>query len=201
MAKIFVTSPILTFVYPSIDSPDTTGEYADNKYKPKGRISLSTPEGQAFKQLLDDTAVDLMGRVRANSNGFKPGYSIKAFDGEDFLMFNPTTQYPPKVFNAKGVKIQDDRAGLKMQDMCGTGTKGFVKAEAKPYKDGKGVFYTFTECKITTMVKREFGGGDSFPTYDGEDSYEGGADLSDRHEVFEEPDSSAADDAARLGLA
>ncbi len=95
--KIKFTTPFGVAKYPHLNSPDTKGQYADDKWKTKLVCPIGDPAAQAFKKHLDDAFVTLGSPLGAK--GYKP-YVEDEEAGE--ITFIAKTSYAPGLFDAKG---------------------------------------------------------------------------------------------------
>lgn len=104
--KIKFTSPFGSALYPHISSPDTVGQYADNKYKTKLVADLSAPGIQEFITKIDEAASAIHGAKGAKL--YKP-YVIDEDAGEVTFIFK--TQYAPAIFDARNNAVKNLKVG------------------------------------------------------------------------------------------
>lgn len=116
MAKITFVSPIGTARYPHITTPDSTGQYADGKFKTK----LVVPK---------EDAASLVDRLKTLAKEHK--VSKLPFTEEDGdIVFSIKSKFKPLVFDAKNNEVK------KVDLRVGGGSKLRVAGIVYPYDKG-----------------------------------------------------------------
>ena len=92
--------------YPHIDSPDTKGKYADNKYKVKLVLPIGSDEAQALVQQIKDAAVSIHG-----PKGLDMHMPFVEDEEAGETVFTFKTQYAPGVFDSRGNNAMGVRVG------------------------------------------------------------------------------------------
>ena len=95
--------PFGTARYPHISKPDTTGKYADNKYKTRLVYKIDDKAVLAAIKQIDAFAEEVHGKQWAKKH---VPYVIDEDAGE--IVLTAKTQYEPAVFDTKNQKIGKD---------------------------------------------------------------------------------------------
>jgi hypothetical protein len=172
MSKVKFTTPIGVARYPKISKPDTTGEYADNKYKTD--VVFSDEDLKVVtKQILDfakenysDAEVKKM--VGSDNWPIKEAKDKETGEVTTFVRFK--SQRKPFIFDAKKNKIPD---GVEV----GGGSRVRVGGVLNAYHKGsnKGVNIYLNAVQVIEL-QQGFNIND-FDEYEGDDAYV--ADVSD----------------------
>lgn len=116
MAKITFVSPIGTARYPHITTPDSTGQYADGKFKTK----LVVPKKDAAA---------LVDRLKTIAKEHKVS-KLPFVEEDGDIVFNIKSKYKPLVFDAKNNEVK------KVDLRVGGGSKLRVAGVVYPYDKG-----------------------------------------------------------------
>ncbi|API58497.1 hypothetical protein BSL82_03575 [Tardibacter chloracetimidivorans] len=103
MKKTKLATPFGSARYPHISKPDSTGKYADNKYKTKLVFKIDDEDVNAMVKKIDAFAEEVHGKQWAKKH---VPYVIDEDAGE--IVLTAKTQYEPAVFDAKNQKIGKD---------------------------------------------------------------------------------------------
>lgn len=200
--RIYATLGPFTFAFPHITSPDTEGQYADNKYKvdavgdpkSKGMVKAQETVAEALKTFglpKKGTGIPLKKETEKNKDTGK-----KVETGN--LVLKAKSSYAPALVDASGKPIP--AKALKTLKV-GPGSEGLIEGYFQEYAttekvrnaDGeietvetKGINFTLTGVQLIKVVKGA-GGGSSFGAYEGGSGYtyegddddgdEGGLDI------------------------
>lgn len=168
----FVT-PIGVAVYPKISRPDTTGKYADGKFKTdvdfgehtEALIAKMTKAAEEWDVPLNLPVRDEM---KKDENGKKQP------TGRKLIKFK--SKFRPAVFDAKKKELPDDV-------VIGGGTELRIDATLFPYDEGKGgVSLRLGPIQVVKLMQ-----GDSAANFDELDGYEidGDEDRSEQADAFD----------------
>lgn len=164
MATVKFTTPVGVARYPKITQPDTTGDYADNKYKTD--VVFSDEDLKALTKIIKD-----FGKKEFGSETYKLpiGEKKDKETGEvtKFLRFKSARK--PLVIDAKRNKVPADVE-------IGGGSKVRIGGTLSTYKKGgnKGVNIYLNAVQVIEIVQG-FSAKD-FDEYEGEDAYEAESD-------------------------
>ena len=142
MAKITFVSPVGTARYPHITTPDSTGQYADGKFKTK--LVVPKKEAAALVQRLKDLAKEH--RVAK--------LPFTEEDGD--IVFTIKSKFKPLVFDAKNNEVK------KVDLRVGGGSKLRVAGVVYPYDKGLSL-----QMKQVQILDLQDGGDAMFDEADG----------------------------------
>lgn len=180
--RIYGTFGPFVFAYPHITSPDSEGQYADNKYKVDA-IGAPTSDGMKKAQAALADALKQFGLPKGDTLLPIKREVSKGDDGKKTetgnLLFRTKSQYAPTIVDASGNPIAD-RLLKKLK--IGAGSEGLIEGYFSPYettekvKDSKtgktetvtvtGISFTLTGVQLIKLVKGGTGGS-SFGAYQG----------------------------------
>lgn len=171
------------FAYPHLTSPDSTGQYADNKYKVDG---IGDPKGPAMKatKAAVESAVKELGVPKGAMLPLKQEMAKDASGNKQPTgnhLFRSKSQFAPAIVDASGKPIPPKKLA-KMK--IGAGSEGLLEGYFSDYvAAGKpGVSFTLTGVQLIKLVAVG-GGSATFGAYEG-----GGFTVDD------DDDSDVADD-------
>lgn len=218
MAKSKRTAPVtvgpFVFAYPHLTSPDTEGQYADNKYKVDGIGDPNQGPMKAAKAAVIAALKELGVPAKGSQTPLKAETSKNQDTGKREAtgnhQFRCKSQYAPVITDASGTPIPA-KALAKMK--IGAGSEGLLQGyfsdyvmTAKERVDGElvevkipGISFTLTGVQLIKCVA---GGGASasFAAYEGGGfTYEGAADA-DEDDLDVPADGDAASDDDDGGL-
>lgn len=168
MAKVTFTTPIGVARFPKISQPDTTGEYADNKFKTD--VVYSDEDLKALKAKIVEFAAKELPDVK------NPDLPIKEYKDKEtgevttFVRFKSNRK--PLIIDAKRNKVPDDVT-------IGGGSRIRVGGTLNAYKKGgnKGVNIYLNAVQVIELVQGM--SAKDFEEYEGDDAYEVEADSGD----------------------
>ena len=149
--KLPFQSPMGTARYPHISSPDSTGKFADNKFKVQ--IVVPKAEAEPFVQHLNKLAKELDVSTLP--------YKVDK-DDPSMIVFTAKSKFKPLIFDAKNNEVK--RVNLKI----GSGSKLRVSGIVFPYDTG--VSLQMNQVQVIELVD---GANSMF------DAVEGSFDASD----------------------
>lgn len=179
--RIQATVGPFVFAYPHLTSPDSEGQYADNKYKVDGICEPASPAAKNAEAVIKDTLkqfglpakgvqLPLKKETAKNDKGKR--------EPTGKLMFRTNSQYAPAICDASGTPIPE-KALKKLK--IGAGSEGLLQGFFTDYTrtekirnaDGEveevettGLKFTLTGVQLIKLVKGG-GQGASFGAYDG----------------------------------
>jgi len=157
MAKVTFTTPIGVARYPKISEPDTTGDYADNKFKTD--VVFSDADLKALKAKVVEFAKKELPNV---SNPQMPYHEKKDKEtGEvvEFMRFK--SKRKPLIIDAKKNKVPDNVS-------IGGGSKIRIGATLGTYSKGKNVGVTAYLNAVQVIELQQGFSVDDFEDYEGE---------------------------------
>jgi hypothetical protein len=137
--KVKFISPIGTAQYPHLTTPDTTGKYADGKFKTK-LVVPAKEGGEEFAKFLRDTAKELTGLK-------SPEVSIKQDDDGNYV-FSFKSKFCPAVIGPDNKPINLKK--LDAEFRIGGGSRIRVGGECFPYE--KGISLQMKQVQIISVV-------------------------------------------------
>jgi DNA-directed RNA polymerase subunit H (RpoH/RPB5) len=160
MAKVTLTTPIGVARYPKISKPDTTGDYADNKYKTD--VVFSDEETKALKAKILEFAKKELPDVKNPDLPIREAKDKETGEVTTFIRFKSARK--PLIIDAKKNKIPDDVE-------VGGGSRIRVGGTLNAYKKGgnKGVNIYLNAVQVIEL-QQGFNIND-FEEYEGEDAY------------------------------
>lgn len=155
------TKPRIPFKTPSgiaershIASPDTEGEYADNKYKVKLRITDRKAALQAIAEA-EAAAEELHGTTE--------GIALPIYEDEDgTFVVMAKTQYQPTVYDAEGDELDHDAAGRGSTVRLGGALEAYTKTEGKGAQKKTTRGLTYRLWQVMVLESKRSGGGGGF---------------------------------------
>jgi hypothetical protein len=104
MAKVTFTTPIGVARFPKISKPDTTGDYADNKYKTD--LVLDSADLKQVKQTITEFAKKEYGDLKNIKLPFGEAKDKETGETTEFVRFKSARK--PVIIDAKRNKVPDD---------------------------------------------------------------------------------------------
>lgn len=179
-AKVKFTSPFGVARYPHITKPDSTGQYADNKYKTKLVLPIDDPNAKAFMKMIDEAAVQLHGAKGAKL--YKP-YEVD--EEADEVVFKFKTQYAPAIFDSRNKPLNGKSVTV--------GGGSVIRLCGQIVAFDKGITAQFNQVQVRELTSF---GQSAFDEVEGGFS---GEDLDDADDTSDF-DTDDADDAPRSSL-
>lgn len=96
-SKVKYVTPFGVAEYPHLNTPDSKGKRADNKYKTKLRLRGDNPDTQAFVKKIDAACAELKNAKKV-SELYRP-YTVDEETGD--VIFVTKSKYAPAIFDAK----------------------------------------------------------------------------------------------------
>jgi hypothetical protein len=168
MPKVSFTTPIGVARYPKISKPDTTGDYADNKYKTD--LVLSPSDMKEVKKTINEFAKQEYGDLKGIKLPFGEAKDKETGEVTEFVRFKSARK--PIIIDAKRNKVPDD------VDIFG-GSKIRVGGTLNAYKKAgnKGVNIYLNAVQVIELVTgfnmdafEEVADGFEVDTDDGDDA-------------------------------
>lgn len=167
---VTIITPVGTLRYPKITTPDTKGEYADNKFKTD--IAFSDADFAIVEKAIKEAAKTLA------PEGAK--LQLPLYDSwDEGKGIRAKSQYRPAVFDAKNTQLPETLG-------IGGGTEARLAVTAKYYKKGKneGINLYLNKVQIKKLVEWNGGDGSPFDEMDGE-ALAAADDASDKDAGFD----------------
>lgn len=146
-SKVTFLSPIGIAVHPKLTQPDTTGQYADGKYKTKLRVSPDAKGLQEYVAFLKKSAHELLPGYEEDE--LKYGFKIE--DDGNYL-FSFKSKFAPAIIDPKNNPINLRKLGPDFR--IGGGSKLRIAGVLWPYegKDDDGVSQQMNQVQLLKLV-------------------------------------------------
>lgn len=203
--KIKFQTPFGATRYPHISKPDTTGKYADNKFKTKLVMKASDPEAQKFIKFIEDAAKEIHG-----SKGAKMHRPYVVDEDANEVIFTFKTSYAPAVFDGRGkqlppIKKRDAETGELKAVGCKVPVGGgsIVRLSGQFVEFDKGITAQFNQVQVKELrdgAASSFDAIDDGFTYDASayDDDEGDTDPASSFDSSEDEGSDGEDNPFRI---
>jgi hypothetical protein len=161
LAKVNLVTPIGVARFPKISQPDTTGQYADNKYKTD--VVFSDADTKALKAQIVAFAKKELSSVNEPQLPIKEAKDKETGEVVTFVRFKSKTK--PMIIDAKKNRVPADVT-------IGGGSKVRIGATMSTYAKGPNKGVTLYLNAVQVVELHAGVSINDFDEYDGEDAFE-----------------------------